>query len=96
MANEGEQIEPNAAEALVVNEPITAEFIEARLGYHLVVTFPPFETDKACIIEFHEQLDYLEERFGAENIFGSLFYEGDKLQLGLFVDSSVIPQDPEV
>ncbi len=75
--------------------PITRELIGTQLGYRLVVTFPGFETDKACMVEFHEQLDHLEERFGAANIFGSLFYEEDELQLGLFVNRDILPTESQ-
>lgn len=68
---------------------LTADYIEQRLGYRVVVTFPPFETNKGAIVEYHEQLDHLEAQFGAENIFGSLFFEDGQLTLGVFVNKEV-------
>ena len=69
-------------------ELLSPEFIEEKLNYRLVVTFPNFLTNKAGLIEYHEELERLGTQCGWDNVFGSMFYWEDRLQLGIFIDQS--------
>ena len=69
---------------------LTAESIQAATGYKLVVVFPRFMTDPAARVSFHDELERLGNELKWQNVIGSLYYEEDKLVLGIFADAEAI------
>lgn len=75
----------NTGEAVSSNRVITEKFVSERLGFVLARVFSDFETDANGVISFGEEMERLSELAGYKNVLGSLYFEGDELQLGIFI-----------
>lgn len=69
---------------------LTPAEIRELTGFRLAVVFPHWQTDKAGVIEFHEELDRLEKMLGTTSVIGSLVEFEGRLALGVFTDSPEI------
>lgn len=69
---------------------LSQQAIESYTGYRLQVMFPTWQTDKAGVISFHDELERLGKDYGWENVLGSLFVEEERLVLGIFMNKNIV------